>query len=173
MARKSYLVSAFLLIIFISLMICTTDSSSITTRLSAIGVKPKPLPIAKLIIPKIRLDGNLYNKNSSLNDVDKNIEILDGSILPNIIFLAGHSGNASNAYFNDLDKLKIGDEIIFQYNKYNYFYNVDKIIEQDRDGDIELNKSSDNQLVLTTCSKKSIKKQLIINSNLIKKEEIN
>ena len=70
------------------------------------------------------------------------------------------------------DKLKVNDEIIFKYNNINYHYLVDKIFEEEKDGDIEITKSSDNQLVLTTCSKKDSKKQLIVNSNLIQKEEI-
>lgn len=179
MQKKYYLLSVILLLILIISIICTTPKSNSykIDRLSIKSINPKQLPIARIIIPKIKLDGKLYNKNSSQNDVDKNIQILKESILPeydndSIIFLAAHSGNAQNAYFNNLDKLEINDYLIFQYKKYNYFYKIDEIIEQDKDGDIEINKTSNNQLVLTTCSKKDIHKQLIISSSLKEKEEI-
>lgn len=178
MEKKYYLFSIILLLILIISIIGTTPNSNSykIDRLSIKSISPKQIPIARIIIPKIKLDNNLYNKNSNLNDVDKNVEILDESILPgnqnSIVFLAGHSGNADNAYFNNLDKLGINDYLILQYKNYNYFYKIDKIVEQDKDGDIEINKSSNNQLILTTCSKTDMKKQLIINSNLIKKEEI-
>ena len=179
MSRRSYLLSVCFLLGIITIIIETTipkSNSYSINRLSVISSSPKQLPIAKIIIPKIKLDGNLYNKESNVNNVDENIKILKESIFPNndnsIVFLAAHSGNASNAYFNELDKLNIGDYVILQYKGYNYFYVVDKIFEEEKDGDIEVLRTSNNQLVLTTCSKTSMKKQLIVNSNLRKKEEI-
>lgn len=181
MQKKAYIVSVLILVVIIVSIINTTPKTNyyITNSLSIKNAIPKQLPVAKLIIPKINLDGNLYNKNSNLNNVDINIKILDESIFPSdnndtsIIFLAAHSGNSNNAYFNDLDKLRINDMIVFQYKNYNYFYTIDKITIQKKDGDIEVLKSSNNQLVLTTCSKQDMHKQLVVNSNLQKKEEIN
>ena len=178
MLKKWYCISVATLSIFIvSLIILTNPTSNLisTNNKFIKSEKPKTIPIAKIIIPKINIDNSLYSQKSDENTVEKNIMILDGTILPNnsnsIIFLAAHSGNGSIAYFNDLDQLKINDTIIFQYKKYNYYYYIDKIYEEDKDGDIEINKSSNQQLVLTTCSKTNSKKQLIINSNLFKKEE--
>lgn len=179
MSKKSYLVSVFILISLIIGIIKTTKPSTnyITTdRLSIISNKPIELPIAKIIIPKIGIDGEIYNINSRENDVDKNITILKESIFPNhdnsIIFLAAHSGEGKIAYFNDLDKLKTNDIVIFQYKDKNYYYSINQIFEEDKDGDIEIIKTSNKQLVLTTCSRKDKRKQLIVNSNFIKKEEI-
>ncbi len=178
MSKKSYTFSIIILLIMIISIIKTTEinTNTISTeRLSVITSKPIELPIAKIIIQKIGLDGDIYNINSKENDVDKNITILKDSILPNnensIIFLAAHSGYGKIAYFNDLDKLNVNDVIIFQYNNNNYYYMIDKIFEEEKDGDIEINKTSDKQLVLTTCSRNNKNKQLIINSNLIKKEK--
>ena len=179
MLRKLYLVSIILLISLIGFIITSTKSNYEkinTSSIVRISDKPKVLPIARVIIKDIGVDEGLYDPKSSLNSVDKNVTILEKSILPDnqnsIIFLAAHSGEGSIAYFNDLDKLEIGQEIIIQYKKYNYYYLIDKIFEEEKDGDIEINKTSNQQLVLTTCSKTNYKKQLIINSNLIKKEEI-
>ena len=179
MLRKLYLVSVILLISLIGFIITSTKPNyekTNTSNIVRISKGIKILPIARVIIPDVGLDEELYNPKSSLNKVDKNVTILEKSILPDnensILFLAAHSGNGSIAYFNNLDKLKIGQEIIIQYKKHNYYYLIDKIFEEDKDGYIEINKTSNQQLVLTTCSKTNYRKQLIINSNLTKKEEI-
>lgn len=186
MSRKWYFVSVLILGIIIMIFINTTpkiNSKTISIASSISNnkvfnktVNPKVIPIGRLMIEKINLDQPLYDINSPNNNVEENVTILKGSSLPTdnkgTIFLAAHSGTGDIAYFNDLDKLKVNDEIIFKYNNINYHYLVDKIFEEEKDGDIEITKSSDNQLVLTTCSKKDSKKQLIVNSNLIQKEEI-
>lgn len=179
MSKKMFIVSIFIQLILIITIVKTTEpkiNNLTNERLEVISTKSKELPIAKLIIPKIKLDGIIYDKNSNLNNVDKNITILNKSILPNkdksIIFLTANSGSGPTAYFNDLDKLKSNDIIIFQFKNYSYYYKIDKIFEEEKNGNIEILKTSNNQLVLTTCSKNNRKKQLIINSNQIKKEEI-
>lgn len=130
-------------------------------------------PIGRLIINKINVNQPIYTIDSSINQVDLNVEILKGSILPtdnnnSIIFLAAHSGNSNVSYFNNLDKLNKGDIINFYYNSNKYNYIVNNKFEQDKDGNIEIRKESNNQLVLTTCSTTNNNKQLIITSNLTK-----
>lgn len=181
MSKKWYFVSICILTTLIIGIIIFTDTNhkyynySINNRVNS-SIKPKILPIGRIIIPKIGLDEELYNQNSSENTVDKNVMILEGSTFPSndesIVFLAAHSGSGSIAYFNNLDKLNLNDILIFQYNNFNYYYVIDNIFEEEKDGDIEVLKTSNNQLVLTTCSKTNSKKQLIVNSNYIKKEEI-
>ena len=84
--------------------------------------------VAVLEIPKINLKKGLYNYNSIYNDVDKNIEILDNSKMPNkensILILASHSGNSSVSYFKNLDKLLNGDSVIVYYNNVKYYYRI-------------------------------------------------
>lgn len=179
MSKRSYLISVFILISLIFGIIKTTELNTkyITTdRLTVIGSKPIELPIAKIIIPKVGIEGDIYSINSKENNVERNITILKESILPDhnnsIVFLAAHSGEGKIAYFNDLDKLKTNDIVIFQYENENYYYIIDSIFEEDKDGDIEITSTSNKQLVLTTCSRKDKSKQLIVNSNFIKKEEI-
>ena len=148
------------------------SADTIIQNISSKSITPNELPIANLYIKKLNINKPIYKLASKNNTVDKNVELLNGSILPDkensIIFLAAHSGNSNVSYFNNLYKLNIGDEIVFQYkdNKYTYIVN-DKFLEE-KDGDIEINKTSNNQLVLTTCSTTDSSKQLIINCNLKK-----
>ena len=76
----------------------------------------KEKPIGTINISKINLNNNLYSINSKLNTVDKNIEVLKSSDMPDVnngnFILAAHSGFSSIAYFHNLYKLDIGDEVI-------------------------------------------------------------
>lgn len=132
--------------------------------------------LGRIEIPKIKVAESIYSLESPKNTVDQHVSILKGSILPNnnqpsIVFLAAHSGSGSVAYFKDLDQLKIGDLIFFYYQKIQYTYQVIKVFEQEKDGDIELVKSSNQQLVLTTCSPIHKDQQLIVDTMLIEKKE--
>ncbi len=123
--------------------------------------------IGKIIIKKINLEKQLYNIESSENNVNKNITILKGSIEPSehnsIMFIAAHSGTGKLAYFKDLDKLEKNDQIQLFYKNKNYYYQVTNKWETKKDGDIEITKSEGKQLILTTCSPTNKDKQLIIN----------
>ena len=116
--------------------------------------------------------------NSSANSVNKHVTILKESILPtedkdSIIFLAAHSGTGHLAYFKDLNKLQLGDIVVFTYNNIIYTYKVSNVFLEEKDGDIEINKSSNNQLVLTTCSPNSDSKQLMVDTILINEKRVN
>ena len=61
-----------------------------------------------LDIPKINFYKGFYSKTSSLNNVQFNLFVLKESDYPDVVngnlIIAGHSGNYSNSYFNDLYK---------------------------------------------------------------------
>ena len=81
--------------------------------------------------------------------------------------LAAHNGNSYLSFFKDLDKLKIDDIVIIHYNNKKYYYSVNDIYEENKNGKININKNiHENILVLTTCSNNK-NKQLIIVSKLI------
>lgn len=126
--------------------------------------------IGEIIIKKIKLKNNLYKKESIHNNVDKNITILNESIEPNktnsIMFIAAHSGTGKLAYFKDLDKLEINDEIILIYKNKEYKYKVKEIYEENKNGYIHVKKENKKQLILTTCSPTKDDKQLIINCTI-------
>lgn len=111
--------------------------------------------IAVLKIPKIYLERGLVDPSSYLNNIDYNLEWLDGSSMPDEengnVIIAGHSGNARISYFRNLDKLLIGDEIYLIYNNQTYKYQVTDIYEEIKDGDIEIKRNKGTTITLITC----------------------
>lgn len=160
-----------LLILVIFLPLITTlfiKFPKIQTPISNIIIEQKKdSPIGKIIINKINLKNYLYPINSNENAINKNITILKESTFPDqensIMIIAAHSGTGDIAYFEDLDKLEINDEIIILYKGINYHYLVKNIWEEKKNGFINVNKEVEKQLVLTTCSPNKKGYQLIIN----------
>ena len=107
-------------------------------------------------IPKINLQKRLYDINSYQNDVNKNIEILDSSDMPNVLggnlILAAHNGNTSVGYFRNLHKLKLGDEVNISYNDVNYTYEITKIYDVLKTGKVNIKRDkSKTTITLITC----------------------
>ena len=123
--------------------------------------------IATLEIPKINLKRGLYAKDSILNDVDKQIAFLPNTEYPNNnsnTVIVGHSGNSQYAYFNDLDKLDIGDIIFFYYDKIKYEFIIDNIYLVLKTGEVKVIKDENKMtLTLITCFKDNY--QLVIVAN--------
>lgn len=114
-------------------------------------------PFAFLKISKLNLQVPLYNFDSSNNQVDKNVTILNESIFPDKakshIFFAAHSGETKIAYFRNLDLLEMNDRIIFIYKEKEYHYQIYKREEQPKRGVLEFDKCENHCLSLITCSK--------------------
>lgn len=124
--------------------------------------------LISLEVPKIKLIKNIYNYNSKLNDVDKNVTILYPSKfdINSTIVLTAHSGNSKVSYFKNLDKLKLLDVINLFYNKHKYNYKIIAIYEIDKNYELKID---DNKvLYLTTCSQTNKDKQLVIEAKLNK-----
>ena len=129
--------------------------------------------IALLEIPKINLVEGFYSTNSSKNNVNYNITLLNESTMPNqdgsVIYLAAHSGTGYLAYFKDLNKLSLDDFIIINYQNKKYPYSINDIYEIPKNGTITINHNiHENYLVLTTCSNNK-NQQLVIVSKLFNK----
>lgn len=157
-----------LIILNISFLTTLSKNNSINqTSKEQITKDNKDNSIGTLIIKKINLKQNLYSINNPKNNIEENVTILKESIMPDkensIVFLAAHSGTGEIAYFNELDKLKKDDEIILVYKNKKYKYYVDTIWEEEKNGYINVNKETKNQLILTTCSPSKKDKQLVIN----------
>ncbi len=128
--------------------------------------------IGVLEIPKINLKKGFYDISSKENDVNKNITVLNGSSMPDTVnsslYLAAHSGDSPISFFQNIDLLKINDQIIIHYQNKDYYYVVSDIYEINKTGYINVNKNiHDSILVLTTCSKNE-SKQLIVKAKIIK-----
>ena len=131
--------------------------------------------IALLEIPAISLKQGFYSKNSKLNNVNKNIQILKDSDMPDKVkgntILASHSGNCSVCYFKNLYKLKENDLINIYHKDIKFTYQVVSKYLENKDGNIWIKKDNDKTtLTLTTCSQQEKGKQIVIISNLIKQE---
>ena len=132
--------------------------------------------VAILQIPKIKFRRGLYKENSPQNKLSKNIIFLDSSDMPNKdnsrVIIVGHSGAPSNAYFKNLYKLDIKDEVILYYDNRKYIYKVSDIYEIKKTGNLALESNRENKtLTLVTCS--GLDKQLVIVSTLTKEEKLN
>lgn len=130
--------------------------------------------IAVLEIPSINLKKGLYAIDSKNNNVNKNIEIIDSSDMPDItkgnFILAGHSGTGRIAFFDDLDKLIIDDTIIVYYKNIKYIYQINNIESIVKDGTIEIKREFESMITLTTCNQENKNEQLVITGILISKE---
>lgn len=130
--------------------------------------------IGILEIPSIDLEKGFYDINNINNDVDKNIEILNGSDMPDIdngtFILAGHSGSSIYSYFKDLDKLELNDEIYIYYNNYKYSYKLVNVYEVEKVGKVRIEKDiNKTTLVLITC-KHNTNYQVVFIAELLNKE---
>ncbi len=190
MLKKSYIIKFILILLLIVLCILfgisnieITNSNISKSFLNSIPSKTISLvkkrvekPMAHLTIKSLNIDRDIYKFNSSNNTVEKNVMILKQSTLPDkdqsIVFLASHSGSSKVSYFNNLEKIKKNDEIDFYYNNYQYTYKVVSYHIVDKDGDIEVSKRREKQLILTTCSTKHKNKQFIVDSILVKEKRI-
>lgn len=130
--------------------------------------------IAVLEIPSINLKKGLYAIDSKNNNVNKNIEIIDSSDMPDItkgnFILAGHSGTGRIAFFDDLDKLIIDDTIIVYYKNIKYIYQINNIESIVKDGTIEIKREFESMITLTTCNQANKNEQLVITGILVSKE---
>ena len=107
-------------------------------------------------IPKIGLRKKIYDIGSYRNDVDRNIEVLDSSKMPDVMggnfILAAHNGNTSLGYFRDLHRLKVGDEVTIDYKNKNYVYEVSKIYDVLKTGEVAIKRDkSQSTITLITC----------------------
>lgn len=131
--------------------------------------------IGVLEIPKINLKRGFFDIDDKNNHVNKNIEVLQNSDMPNVsnglLAIAGHSGSGITAYFRNLHKLKVDDHIYIYYDNVKYIYQVVKYYEEDKNGVISIEKYDVSTLVLTTCSPTDDNKQLVVLAKLINKTE--
>jgi len=122
--------------------------------------------IGYLQIPKINLNKGFFPMESSQNNVEKNIYIVNGSSYPDVengnFIVAAHSGTGWKAFFNNLYKLNKGDKVEVIYNYKLYRYNITKIYKQSKTGTIAIYRNYDKTtLTLVTCTNNDSKTQTI------------
>lgn len=117
-----------------------------------------------LIIPTLNMTYGFYDINNKLNDVDKNVTLINSNI-ENTYILAAHSGTGNLAYFNDLKYLEKDDKIYLKFKDKILKYEIVNIRSEKKNGKIKI-KNKENQLILTTCDQVRKGNQLIIEANL-------
>src|SRR5699024_6458637 len=113
--------------------------------------------VGMLEIQKINLKQGFAAFGSPYNNIDKNVTIIPTSVYPDVelvnFILAGHSGQGSLAFFNELYRLKNGDKAIVYYKNVKYTYEIVNIYQQDKTGVISVYRDyTKNTLTLVTCT---------------------
>lgn len=127
--------------------------------------------IAVIKIPKIGLEKGLASKGSYWNNVNRNIEILSESDMPDVengnVILAGHSGNSGVSYFRKLNKLQNDDTVSIVYNGKEYKYKMVNSYEIEKNGYAHIVRNAEkNTLTLITC-KHNTNKQIVVICELV------
>jgi len=132
----------------------------------SIGVLASPQdPV--LEIPKISLKQEFYPNDKTKNNVDKNIQVIETSQMPNRkntnLILAAHSGNSSIAYFKHLEQLNINDVAYIHYQNKTYKYIINDIYDVEKTGYVNIKRNKNKQtLTLITCKKNTNKQTIYI-----------
>lgn len=115
--------------------------------------------VGRLKIPAIGLNRGFVKYGAFGNNVDQNIAIMRGSHYPDEaesnFIIAAHSGTGWNAFFTNLDRLKIGKMAYVTYNGKQYNYRLKKIYsDPKKDGKVTIHRTTDKkQLTLITCKR--------------------
>lgn len=127
--------------------------------------------IAVIKIPKINLEKGLASKDSYYNNVNRNIQILNESDMPDVdkgnLILAGHNGNTNVSYFRKLNKLSFDDEVIISYKGKDYVYKMVNSYEIEKNGYAHIVRNAEKKtLTLITCVHNT-NKQLVVICELV------
>ena len=122
--------------------------------------------VAVLEIPSIKLLNGLVSVDNSYNNVEYNIEIIDGGDMPDIKYgnfiLAAHNGSSAVSFFKNLEKLLTNDIVYVYYKHKKYSYKIASSYIVDKIGSIDLYRDiTRNTITLITCKNGSIDKQIV------------
>ena len=128
--------------------------------------------VGVLEIPSIDFMKGFHEYGNINNHVDKNLEVIEPSDMPNVVnsnlIIAAHSGTGSKAFFKNLHKVKVDDLVNVYYEGVIYVYKVVDIYEVDKTGEVEINRNGNNTtLTLITCKPKDDTKQIVVICELI------
>ena len=109
-------------------------------------------------IPKIGLKRGFYNIDSKYNNIEYNVTLVQGSMMPDVpngnLILMAHSGDAYISYFAYLYRLNIGDVANITYNGVDYKYSLVNKYDVAKNGKVRINRNYDKTtLTLITCTK--------------------
>ncbi len=128
--------------------------------------------IGYLTISKIGFRRGFYSVDSVLNTVASNIEVIEGSTMPDVtngnLIIAGHSGTGWNAFFNELYRLNIDDTVEVTYNGKIYTYQIKNIYKELKTGTVSIKRDiTKTTLTLITCTNNDDTTQTIYIAELV------
>ncbi len=128
-----------------------------------------------LEIPKIGFNREFYNLGHPNNTVEANIELIEGSQMPDVsggnLIIAGHSGTGWKAFFNDLYKLTFGDQAVVTYKNRRYIYQITNIYKEQKTGTIAIKRDfTKTSLTLVTCTNHDNYTQTVYIAELLRVE---
>ncbi|MDO5571858.1 MAG: sortase [Bacteroidales bacterium] len=132
--------------------------------------------IGILEIPKIDVKRGFTSLNNKDNNVNRNIQVIEKSDMPNIengnLIIAGHSGSGRVAYFRNLYKLEISDKCYVYYNNKKYTYEIVDTYDVEKTGKVAIKRDKkQTTLVLITC-RHNTNKQIVYIANLVSEEDM-
>jgi len=122
--------------------------------------------IGVLEIPKINIKRGFLNIKDKGNNVNKNLQVIKGSDMPNVkngnLIIAAHSGNSYISYFKNLHKLSSDDVAYVYFNNIKYTYKVAGKYDAEKNGKVTIHRDNKkNTLTLITCSQTDKTKQIV------------
>lgn len=122
--------------------------------------------IGVLEIPKINIKRGFLNIKDKGNNVNKNLQVIKGSDMPNVkngnLIIAAHSGNSYISYFKNLYKLSDEDVAYVYFNNIKYTYKVAGKYDAEKNGKVTIHRDNKkNTLTLITCSQTNKTKQIV------------
>lgn len=122
--------------------------------------------IGVLEIPKINIKRGFLNIKDKGNNVNKNLQVIKGSDMPNVkngnLIIAAHSGNSYISYFKNLHKLSNDDVAYVYFNNIKYTYKVAGKYDAEKNGKVTMHRDNKkNTLTLITCSQTDKTKQIV------------
>ena len=122
--------------------------------------------IGVLEIPKINIKRGFLNINDKGNNVNKNLQVIKGSDMPDVkngnLIIAAHSGNSYISYFKSLYKLSNDDIAYVYFNNIKYTYKVAGKYDVEKTGKVVIHRDNKkNTLTLITCSQTDKTKQIV------------
>ena len=127
-----------------------------------------------LEIPKISLKAGFANSDDNFNIINYAIGVDPNSVYPpeqgNFILYA-HSGNSSIAYFKNLNKVSLNDDIYVYIEGVKYHYQIKDIYEVKKVGTVNvLSSETEKYITLITCSRTDKNQQLIVIGKYVNEE---
>ena len=126
---------------------------------------------AVLEIPKINLKNGVINSSKNFDSILKAISVDRNSIYPDKIgnfILYAHSGRGPLAFFKNLNKVNINDDVYVYYNGIKYHYVIYKKYDIQKSGKAKIKAGGENKYItLITCNQSRKGYQTVIIGKIV------